>query len=205
MLGVLIAILVAGQAGSIGPGRARPNVLLIMIDDQNDWIGCLKGHPLAKTPHIDALARRGMLFNNAHCQAPLCNPSRTSLLTGLRPSTTGVHGLMPWYGDVASLRGRECLPQAFGRAGYSTLVTGKIWHAVPPADRAGQFKVWGHPGGPGVGQQDSFCRMSLAIFRLNGWQRFQMMTVCCRQSTGMIVTTRRDSLGICTGICRSLG
>ena len=151
MLGVLIAILVAGQAGSSGPGRARPNVLLIMIDDQNDWIGCLKGHPLAKTPHIDALARRGMLFNNAHCQAPLCNPSRTSLLTGLRPSTTGVHGLMPWYGDVASLRGRESLPQAFGRAGYSTLVTGKIWHAVPPADRAGQFKVWGHPGGPGVG------------------------------------------------------
>ncbi|MCA9210281.1 MAG: sulfatase-like hydrolase/transferase, partial [Planctomycetales bacterium] len=74
----------------------RPNVLFIAIDDLNDWIGCLDGHPLAKTPHMDALAARGTLFTNAHCQAPLCNPSRTSLLTGLRPSTTGVYGLAPW-------------------------------------------------------------------------------------------------------------
>ena len=63
----------------------RPNVLFIAIDDLNDWVGCLGGHPQVKTPHIDALAQRGTLFANAHCQAPLCNPSRSSLLTGLRP------------------------------------------------------------------------------------------------------------------------
>ena len=56
-----------------------PNILMIAIDDQNDWIGCLGGHPQARTPAIDTLARRGTVFTNAHCQSPLCNPSRTSL------------------------------------------------------------------------------------------------------------------------------
>ena len=69
---------------------SRPNILFIAIDDQNDWIGCLGGHPQVKTPHIDWLAASGTLFTNAHCQSPLCNPSRTSLMTGLRPSTTGL-------------------------------------------------------------------------------------------------------------------
>lgn len=150
MLCILAILLCPPGAQPSADGASRPNVLLIMIDDQNDWVGCLKGHPLAKTPNIDALARRGMLFTNAHCQAPLCNPSRTSLLTGLRPSTTGIHGLSPWYREVESLKGRESLPQAFGRAGYQTAVTGKIWHAVPPKDRAGQFQTWGHPGGAGA-------------------------------------------------------
>ena len=68
----------------------RPNVLFIAIDDLNDWVGCLNSHPQVKTPNIDALAQRGTLFTNAHCQAPSCNPSRTSVMTGLRPSTTGV-------------------------------------------------------------------------------------------------------------------
>ena len=73
----------------------KPNILFIAIDDQNDWIGCLGGHPEVKTPNIDKLAERGTVFLNAHCQAPLCNPSRTSLMTGLRPSSTGVCGLSP--------------------------------------------------------------------------------------------------------------
>src|SRR6187455_1714500 len=82
----------------------KPNVLMIAIDDQNDWIGCMGGHPQVKTPHLDALAARGTLFLNAHCQAPLCNPSRSSLLTGLRPSTTGIYGLAPGIRDVAMLK-----------------------------------------------------------------------------------------------------
>src|SRR5690348_1731043 len=82
----------------------RPNVLFIAIDDLNDWVGCLAGHPQAKTPNIDRLASRGTLFTNAHCQAPLCNPSRSSLMTGLRPSTTGIYGLRPGIRDVAALR-----------------------------------------------------------------------------------------------------
>ena len=57
----------------------RPNVLFIAIDDLNDWVSCLGGHPQASTPNIDRLAKRGVLFSNAHCQAPICNPSRVSL------------------------------------------------------------------------------------------------------------------------------
>ena len=70
-------------------GEGRPNVLLISIDDLNDWIGCLGGHPQAKTPNIDRLAARGVLFNNAHCQAPVCNPSRASMMTSLYPRVLG--------------------------------------------------------------------------------------------------------------------
>src|SRR5262245_36703259 len=72
-----------------------PNVLFIAVDDLNDWVGCLGGHPQVKTPNIGRLVRRGTLFSNAHCQGPLCNPSRSSLLTGLRPSTTGIYSLTP--------------------------------------------------------------------------------------------------------------
>ena len=67
---------------------ARPNVLFIAIDDLNDWVGCLGGHPQVQTPHIDALAARGTNFTNAHCQAPICNPSRISMFLGKLPSTT---------------------------------------------------------------------------------------------------------------------
>ena len=83
-------------AGQAGAGN-RPNVLFIAIDDLNDWIGCLGGHPDAKTPNLDRLASRGVLFTNAHCSAPACNPSRASLMTGILPSTSGVyHNPHPW-------------------------------------------------------------------------------------------------------------
>ncbi len=107
---------------------AQPNVLFIAIDDLNDWVGCLESHPQVKTPHIDALAERGTLFTNAHCQAPLCNPSRTSVMTGLRPSTTGVYGLSPWFREVDELKGLATLPQHFSKAGYQTYTVGKIYH-----------------------------------------------------------------------------
>ena len=76
-----------------GRSESKPNVLFIAIDDLNDWVGCLEGHPQVKTPNIDALAKRGVLFSNAHCQAPICNPSRVSLLTGVLPSTSGIYDL----------------------------------------------------------------------------------------------------------------
>ena len=131
---------------------ARPDVLFIVIDDQNDWIGAFGGHPLAKTPHLDSLARRGALFSNAHCQAPLCNPSRTSVLLGLRPSTTGIYGLAPWFRAVEALRDRVTLPQHFHAQGYRTMATGKVFHGRPKSaeDQTREFDVWDGNGGVGV-------------------------------------------------------
>ena len=130
---------------------ARPNILFISIDDQNDWIGCMGGHPQVKTPNIDALARRGTLFMNAHTQSPLCNPSRSSLLTGLRPSTTGIYGLVPGIRDVEATRNHITLPQTFTAAGYHTYTCGKVYHdgSIKPKDRPTEFNEWGPaPGMP---------------------------------------------------------
>ena len=85
--GALAAPWIAGPAF----GKDQPNVLFIAVDDLNDWIGCLGGHPDTRTPNIDRLASRGVNFTRSYCSAPSCNPSRASLMTGLRPSTTGVY------------------------------------------------------------------------------------------------------------------
>jgi len=75
------------MSASVFADQPRPNVLFIAVDDLNDWVGCLGGHPQAKTPNIDRLAAKGVLFERACCAAPLCNPSRTAIMTGLRPGT----------------------------------------------------------------------------------------------------------------------
>lgn len=123
---------------------SRPNVLFIAIDDLNDYVGCLEGHPNAQTPHIDGLAARGTLFTNAHCQAPICGPSRASLMTGLRPSTSGI------YGQISDRRIRAAsaataqavfLPDYLETYGYRTAGCGKIYHN---GDRAETFDEFGH-------------------------------------------------------------
>jgi choline-sulfatase len=124
--------------------RRPPNYLFIAIDDLNDWVGCLRGHPQVQTPNLDRLALRGTLFTNAHTQAPLCNPSRVSLLTGRRPSTTGVYALQPKLRNVEMLRDAVTLPQALARHGYLTLGAGKIFHDnLTAEERAREFNVWG--------------------------------------------------------------
>ncbi len=149
---ITVAIGYALSAG-IAAAQPRPNVLFIAIDDQNDWIGHLGGHPLAKTPHIDALAARGTTFTNAHCQAPLCNPSRTSVLTGLRPSTTGIYGLAPSFRSVKSLTARVTLPQYFAAHGYDTAGDGKIFHQGTRSggkEASADFQTAGGHGGVGA-------------------------------------------------------
>ena len=107
--------------------RERPNVLFIAIDDLNDWVGCLGGHPQAITPSLDALADSGMLFENAHCQAPICTPSRSSLLSGRYPSTSGLYFTAP-HAVKRTLRDMTSLPQYFKEHGYASTGAGKIFH-----------------------------------------------------------------------------
>ena len=106
----------------------RPNVLFIAIDDLNDWVGCLAGHPQSKTPHMDKLASEGVLFTNAHCQAPICQPSRSSLLTGLYPWANGVYDIEQEMRDAPLLKDAVTIPQYFRKQGYHTMGTGKIYH-----------------------------------------------------------------------------
>lgn len=107
---------------------SRPNVLFIAVDDLNDWVGCLGGHPQARTPNIDRLASRGTLFTNAHCQAPICNPSRISLMTSVLPSTSGVYYLGPLLRNCESTRNSVTIPQHLARNGYKTIGAGKLFH-----------------------------------------------------------------------------
>ena len=106
----------------------KPNILLLPIDDLNNWIGCLDGHPQAKTPHIDALAKRGVLFSNAQCQSPVCNPSRASMMTSLYPSTTGIYFLNPHLNDTPFYKSHTTLPKRFEKEGYEVAGAGKMFH-----------------------------------------------------------------------------
>jgi iduronate 2-sulfatase len=112
--------------------NARPNVLFIVLDDLNDWVGCLDGHPNALTPNIDKLARKGVLFTNAYASSPLCGPSRAAFLSGMRASTTGLYDNKGEYTKNQALVGCENLPQFFKRQGYATFGAGKIFHGYYP-------------------------------------------------------------------------
>lgn len=150
----ITAIFVSAQ-NKRAVANKKPNFLFIAVDDLNDWVGPLKGHPQVKTPNIDRLARRGVTFANAHTQAPLCNPSRASLLSGLRPGTTGLYTLQPGVRAVDKLKERVMLPQALAVNGYATFSAGKIYHdgSINQADRDREFQLWGDSGAMTYPQQ----------------------------------------------------
>ncbi len=108
----------------------KPNILFISIDDLNDWIGVMNTHPQVQTPNIDRLAERGTLFTNAHVQAPLCNPSRVSVMTGHRPTTTGIYNLAPLHNELDATKNLVTIPEYFEDHGYSTYAVGKIFHSA---------------------------------------------------------------------------
>lgn len=123
-IGALVALVaLPGAAGQ------RPNVVLIGIDDLNDWVGCLGGHPQAQTPHLDKLAGQGVLFANAHCQSPVCNPSRASLMTSLYPESTGIYFLSPSLDRVEQLDKAITLPERLKNEGYEVAAAGKLFHS----------------------------------------------------------------------------
>ena len=111
----------------------KPNVLLIAIDDLNDWIGCMGGHPQAQTPNMDRLAARGVLFDNAHCQSPVCNPSRASMMTSLYPSTSGIYFLNPDLSESPVAKENTLLPMRFQDEGYYVTGAGKLFHGAQNA------------------------------------------------------------------------
>ena len=131
----LLALLLAASPTLLpDPAPQPPNVLMIAVDDMNDFIGAL-GHPDALTPNLDKLIRQGTVFSNAHCQSPMCSPSRAAIMTGLRPSTTGIYGmidddLIKQTNDAT--RQTTFLFQYFKDQGYHTMGIGKLFHEHAP-------------------------------------------------------------------------
>ena len=108
----------------------KPNILFIAIDDLNDWTGTLKGNPQARTPHMDKLASKGMVFTNAHCAAPACGPSRSAIMSGIRPSTSGNYINKNSLTKNPILNNSVLLPEFFGQNGYYVCGAGKLFHGA---------------------------------------------------------------------------
>ncbi|WP_395746920.1 sulfatase [Prosthecobacter sp.] len=136
--------------------EGKPNVLFIIADDLRDYAGWLGGHPQSVTPNMDRLAKMGMRFTNAHCNYALCNPSRTSLLTGMLPSSSGVFGNEQDWRRSVQVAGNPTLPEYFKSQGYTTAAAGKIFHANHGGPE-GRLAGW-HGGRRGFEQESAWTR-----------------------------------------------
>ncbi len=127
----------------LAPEPKKNNVVMIIVDDINDWVGVMGGHPDTKTPNIDQLAAEGTLFTNAHATAAICGPSRASVMTGLRPSTSGIYGQLSDK-DIrkasAATENITFMSEYFAEHGYKTMGIGKIFHNGAPE---GSFQEYG--------------------------------------------------------------
>lgn len=135
----LLALLVAGSQVLVADAQppSQPNVLFIAMDDLSDWIGCMGGHPQTLTPNLDRLAASGVLFTNAHCPAPACNPSRSAIFTGCAPNRSGL------YDNRQSMRQimptQAIIPQYFRNQGYYAAGSGKLLHYFIDAQSWDQY------------------------------------------------------------------
>ena len=158
----------AAEDASSGAGASgrRKNVLFVAVDDLNHSVGCY-GHPVVRTPNIDRLARRGLCFDRAYCQFPVCNPSRSSLLTGLRPDSTGI------LDNRTPLRSRlpdvVTLPQLFRESGYFTARLGKIFHSPGKMDDSKAWDVTFDPRTTQVGRRGQGRNLTGGVVKWCRW------------------------------------
>lgn len=142
-----LLLLVSYCSGLEKQQQTQPNIVFISIDDLNDWVGFL-GYKQVKTPHMDRLATRGFSFSNAHCPAPVCGPSRTAILSGMRPVTSGVYdNNIKFSRDLPHV---VSLPEHFKNNGYQVYGIGKLFHGSTANVPTTAFDAYGGKLGAAV-------------------------------------------------------
>ena len=127
-----VGLAASGVAAAMAAGkRARPNVVMIVVDDLNDYVTGMGGHPQAKTPHMAKLAASGVQFRRAYSNNPICAPSRGSFFTGIYPHTSRMIHFGKWYENDVLVNSKS-LPEYFRANGYRTMGTGKLLHNWRP-------------------------------------------------------------------------
>jgi arylsulfatase A-like enzyme len=114
--------------GIVSAQQKKPNIIMIAVDDLNDWVGVYGGNPQVKTPNMDKLAQTSVVFRNASCPGPVCGPSRSALLSGFMPEKTGVYGNAQNMLNSVVVQTHATLPEYFSKNGYITISKGKIFH-----------------------------------------------------------------------------
>jgi len=135
LLHLLLSSLLSASFGSPNPtGPDLPNILVISLDDMNDWIGPMGGHPQAQTPNLDSFSERALTFRRAYTASPSCNPSRTALFSGKAPWVTGLYNNPQIWRHVVG--NEKMMPEYFRDAGYRVAGAGKIYHSNMPDPRS---------------------------------------------------------------------
>lgn len=138
---------IGGTAARAADSKHQPNVIIISIDDLNDWVGSFGGNPQTRTPNMDRFCAEGAVsFQNAYCPGPVCGPSRSALLSGFMPNRTGIYGNTQNMRRSPLVQTHATLPEYFAQHGYTTLNRGKLFHkhATPEGADEGQwaFTEW---------------------------------------------------------------
>ena len=185
---------------SFAEKKKKPDVVFIIVDALNDWIGEMGGHPQSKTPNLDALSKQGVLFTNAHCNAPQCGPSRTSFLNGLYPKSTGRYfnstrrptffGDQPMQGITSKNAPKDpvIFQRHFKQNGYRVVSGGKVAHGNTaklkgqvdaylnrPPDVRGKFtddkaNLWGE-GGPHNHAEEETGDYKVSKWAIEEWRK----------------------------------
>lgn len=177
---LLVATALITRERTEAAAAKQPNIVFIAIDDMNDWVGCLNGYSgKVHTPNIDALAEKGMLFTQAYCCSPMCNPSRTALWTGKRPSTTGVYGQYAQWDDNRTTV--KTLFQLFKDNGYDLYGGGKIFHhgkEVHPDPAFNEILPFAHSGPPEKARKAGFLRYGKLHISEEEMPDYQLVSWC---------------------------
>ncbi|MDX1640058.1 MAG: sulfatase [Balneolaceae bacterium] len=127
---LILAVILFGLCSSCKSTKhSKPNIIFITVDDLNDWVGVMGGHPQTSTPNIDRLASNGMFFSNAHAQTAICNPSRSSFMTSMYPSSTGIYFNSGRIDESKTAKKNVVLTKRFEKGGYYVTGAGKLFHS----------------------------------------------------------------------------